>query len=167
MIQKRTAHNICFVFLLILALPQILIIALQIWQWRIQQEAIERLEKESLQTIIVGKESLQWKNKKEVSIDGRMFDIRSYRIENGRYILTGFFDEKETAIKDFLKKQATSSGPLVKLLLIAQFFVTIVFLIVFPFLFSFKKRVSFFEEYYSFHYKELSSPPPKPSLALN
>jgi hypothetical protein len=160
---RKTTHTTSFFFLIILALPQILIIALQLWQLHVQHEALERLERESLQTITIDAKALTWKNKKEVSIDGRMFDIKSYRVENGKYILTGLFDEKETSIKDFLKKQASGSGsPLIKLLLIAQSFIITIFLISFPFLIILRKRISFFKVQFSFHFKELLVPPPKP-----
>lgn len=161
-LRRKTTHTASAVFLIILSLPMILIIALQVWQCTIQYQIRERLEKDFLETISVSIDDIEWKNKKEVSIHGRMFDIKFYKLQGREYILTGLFDDTETGINDILKRKASESpGSFINLLIIAQCFVAALHLIGFPFLFSFSKLTSSFKDTYSYYFKELLSPPPK------
>jgi hypothetical protein len=159
---RKNTHTISIFFLFLLALPQLFIIGLQLCQCHVQHEALERLERESLQTVSVNIKEVTWKSKKEVSINGRMFDIKSFKIHQGRYMLTGLYDDKETAIKDLLKKQVSGTdNSFIKLLVLGQSFVTSFCLISFVIFRCFKKRISFFKNHSSFSYKELIIPPPK------
>lgn len=162
MLRRKTTHTASAVFFIILALPLILIIALQVWQCAIQYQAREKLDEDFLETISVSIDDIEWKNKKEASIHGRMFDIKFCKLQGEKYILTGLFDDKETGINDILKKKVSgSSGSFINLLIIGQSFVATLHLIGFPFLFSFSKLLSPFKNAYSFYFKELLSPPPK------
>ncbi len=47
----------------------------------------------------VEKKDFHWvEEEKEIRIDGRMFDVESWHFENGAYIVTGLFDDEETAL---------------------------------------------------------------------
>lgn len=101
----------------------LLIIFLQLWQVKVQHEAKEKLEENFLQTISVTEKDLVWLNAGEVVIGGEMFDIKSVRHQNGRVLLTGLFDKKETAIRNILAAESGHSGmdiSILQLLLILQ-----------------------------------------------
>ena len=162
--KKKQTHILSLLFCSLLLLPLVSIIALQLWQWNIQHGALKRLENESLQSIVVTIDKLVWeKENKEVNINGELFDVKSLRVEDGKFILTGLFDKKETAIKNLLKKQAGKSGnTIIQLLVLGQCFVTIIF-----YLFNFSipkvliKRFSLFTIVFSSFYQNLIAPPPK------
>ena len=83
------------------------------------------MEDEIMQTISFPAEQLTWEKKeKEIILDGRMFDIREYRITNGVFTATGYFDEKESMIRELLQhagsRQQTAS--VIQLLFFAQCF---------------------------------------------
>lgn len=64
----------------------------------------EKLEEEILHTILVPQAAVQWvKYEKEIRIDGKMFDIKSFTIKNGDYIFTGLYDDEETALNNYLQ----------------------------------------------------------------
>jgi len=137
-------------------------LALQLWQCRIQYEVREKLEKDLLQTIAVSSDELIWNNKKEVSINGRLFDVQFCKAQNGKYILTGLFDDKETEIKNLLGKHASNFfSPFMKLLILGQCFAATICFIGFFFLPTFTKRSWIFNYLYSFHFYRLKTPPPK------
>lgn len=143
-------------------------VALQLWQCKIQYEVREKLEKELLQTIAVSSEELIWNNKKEVSINGRLFDVQFCKAQDGKYILTGLFDDKETEIKNLLKKQVSQFySPFMQLLILGQCFAAIICFIDFFFLPAFTKRLWIFTCHYSFYFYRLTTPPPKPLFVFS
>jgi hypothetical protein len=59
----------------------------------------EKLEKSSLQKVLVYTNELVWVKKgKEVLINGKLFDVKSSEIINGKIQLTGLFDTAEDEI---------------------------------------------------------------------
>lgn len=80
--------------------------------WKLQQllqkhEMMERLEHAQLQTITIPETSVEWYEKdKEIIINGRLFDVKSYRRIPGtiHVSFTGLFDDAETEIEDKVKK---------------------------------------------------------------
>ena len=90
--------------LLVASIPFAFIVTLQAKQQFIRYEIMERLEQQSLHTIILSKNDVHWiKNKKEILVDGKMFDVKSFIVENGHYKFTGLFDEEETAIAEMIE----------------------------------------------------------------
>lgn len=83
-------------------------------QQRVRYEMKEKLEDEMLQTIVVPAKQLIWvKYKKEISVGGKMFDVKSIRLEDDSYIFTGLYDHEETALNNYLEKhtdQENESG---------------------------------------------------------
>ena len=62
----------------------------------IQNEMEEQLETKALQTITTDLTGVQWlKKNKEVIIEGKLFDVKSYTITGNKIILTGLFDKDE------------------------------------------------------------------------
>jgi hypothetical protein len=81
--------------------------------WRVQQvivryEMIEKLEKVQLLTLRLPTRSVQWFEKdKELIIDGKLFDVKSYFITGDSATFSGLFDDQESDIKkqiDFLQQ---------------------------------------------------------------
>lgn len=65
----------------------------------IQHKAKEKLEKNMLHTIVLDKNEFNWyKKNKEISIDGKLFDVKSFSQTNGKYIFKGIYDHEETAL---------------------------------------------------------------------
>lgn len=72
----------------------------------VQHEAKEKLEKSMLETLVLGNGEFNWyKKNKEISVDGRLFDVKSFSERNGWYTFRGIYDENETA----LNKQLNNS----------------------------------------------------------
>lgn len=65
----------------------------------------EKLEQKLVHNISVAEAKVVWvKYKKEIQVDGKMFDIKSFREENGQYHFTGLFDDDETALNNYFEK---------------------------------------------------------------
>lgn len=106
-----------FGFLLLVAIPLFFSVAVLIKQINIHSLREERLNTEWLQTITVLPGEFHWvKPDREVMIDGKLFDVKSYITEGSNVLLTGFFDEKEdnlvNQIKDLEQQKNRSTGSL-------------------------------------------------------
>ena len=85
--------------LLIVSLPLTFSIYYFVKQKMIQHEMKEKLEQSSLRTISVPENEIYWVKKgKEILVDGKMFDVKSYFIDNGFYLLKGLSDEDESVL---------------------------------------------------------------------
>ncbi len=58
----------------------------------------EKLEHENLVLVSIDKQNPHWITNHELLIDGKMFDVHSTEEIDGQIIVSGLFDEKETAI---------------------------------------------------------------------
>lgn len=59
----------------------------------------EKLEQSSLETVLIDTGKLVWVEKgREVLISGKLFDVKSLKIIDGKILLTGLFDTAEDAI---------------------------------------------------------------------
>jgi hypothetical protein len=59
----------------------------------------EKLERSSLETVLINTDQLVWVKKgKEVLLSGKLFDVKSLEITDGKIRLTGLFDTVEDAI---------------------------------------------------------------------
>ncbi len=92
------------VFLLIFAVPMLCTVAYLAAVKINAHEMQEKLEKSSLQKVSVNSDKLVWVKKgKEVLINGKLFDVKSIAVINGKTQLTGLFD---TAEDEIVKKVA-------------------------------------------------------------
>jgi hypothetical protein len=103
--------------LLIAAAPVFFFAAFLVKQRLVQNEMEESLEHTSLQTIIVDQADFQWiKKDKEIIVDGRLFDVKSYIISGGQIEFTGLFDEDEDKLKkrlnNFIEQKDNGDTPL-------------------------------------------------------
>jgi hypothetical protein len=98
--MKTYGKHIVILFLLLLAAaPFIAPVMLYVHQQLVIHEMKEKLEKETLHTIRVNQDIMEWTvTGKECLINGRMFDVKSI-VQDGRYLLlTGLYDDEETSI---------------------------------------------------------------------
>ncbi len=94
-----------FGLLLLLAIPLIFTLTVLLKQRALQYHNRERLNTELLQTVIVLKQELNWlKEGKEAVINGKLFDVKSYKTEGNNVLLTGFFDGKEDILVQHINK---------------------------------------------------------------
>lgn len=71
----------------------------------VQHKAKEKLESGMLQTVILDKDEFSWfKKNKEISIGGKLFDVKSFFQQNGKYIFRGLYDHEETALNQILNR---------------------------------------------------------------
>lgn len=71
----------------------------------------EKLEEEMLHTIVVPAKQLIWvKYKKEIRVDGKMFDVKSIQIVNGNYIVKGLYDDEETALNNYFENHTNEEN---------------------------------------------------------
>jgi hypothetical protein len=93
------------VLLLLMAAPLLLSVILQVRQQYVQHEMKERLEKEKRHTLTLGAHDLQWVKKgKEIRIGNRLFDIHNMQMVNGKWQVSGLYDDEETAIENQLRQ---------------------------------------------------------------
>jgi len=82
--------------LLVIAAPAFFLGLFLIKQKLIQAQMEERLEQSQLQTVVLPVNSVSWINDgKEVMLDGKLFDIRSYTVSGNTITLNGLFDNDE------------------------------------------------------------------------
>lgn len=95
----RTRRIILSFFLLaLLTAPVLSLLFLQLKQAYIKHTLEERLETQLLKTLIIPKQEWQEPDADEIVIDGKMFDIKERRETASGVMVTGVFDEDETAV---------------------------------------------------------------------
>lgn len=88
------------------AVPFLFILFVHIKQQAIRHEMKEKLEYQFLQTITLAANEITWvKPGKEILVGGKMFDVKSHTVDNGRHTFTGLFDDEETTLVGLLKKE--------------------------------------------------------------
>lgn len=152
---------------MLVLLPFASIIFLQAWQLYVKHEAKERLEKALLETIVLQKDQFYWEEEgKEISMGGKLFDVKSFVVKGDKTIVTGIFDEKETAISAMLSGQAADDHLLIALLAWTQFFLSMVIIC---FSINLPRQVLRYLYPYSNSYKnicrKLLTPPPRFSFS--
>lgn len=100
-IKKISAFYLLFAALI----PFAFILFLQIKQQVVRHQMKESLERKLLQIISIPEKNVHWiKAGKEILVEGKMFDVKSFYIVNGKYIFTGLYDHEETALVNQLKE---------------------------------------------------------------
>lgn len=95
--RRNTAIAILVIFAILIAIPTILQFSVIV----AKHTAREKLERQQTVTIRVGVDQLHWIDYgKELKIDDRMFDVKNYRVEGNGYLLTGNFDDLESALSE-------------------------------------------------------------------
>jgi hypothetical protein len=102
-VKKRLPYIAPLVFLFILVIPFLSGLVLQTAQSYLKWKAEERMQENPVVSIVMSCDNVYWEKRgKELRINGRLFDINAYTVSNGMLTATGFFDEEEAAIENFL-----------------------------------------------------------------
>jgi hypothetical protein len=104
--RNRTRQSISILLLLPVLIPLLFIVITDLGKWEIKWNSHDRLEESSaLIQLRIPEKEVHWMDRREISVDGKMFDIKSQELINGLYYFTGHFDERETALQQ--KQQAS------------------------------------------------------------
>ena len=103
--MSRKKHYIIPLFLLMLTLaPTLFMGGLQAFQFYIKQRMEASLEQDALTTISLPANQVVWYEEgREIMVDGRMFDIKTFHIQNGIFAATGVYDDDETEVVNLMK----------------------------------------------------------------
>ncbi len=120
-----------FAMLLLVALPVFLSVGLYIKQQLVQHERTQRFKTELLETFTIKAEKVDWiEVGKEIRINGRLFDVKSFKKNGANIIFTGFFDHKEDNLVQQIAKLAKQKNqsqnplgqPVIKFLFFSVYF---------------------------------------------
>ena len=105
---------VAFVFVIITLCPVIAFYTLSICKKIVQHQMEEKIERSLLQTIVAKKGSFTWiKMNKEILINGKMFDVKSYKINVEETTFKGLYDEDEKKIvQDINELSSEKNEPL-------------------------------------------------------
>ncbi len=113
--RHRFYHIIAGLFLTLAATPLLFISIQMVRQQWIRHAMKERLEMASLQQFSIPAEDLHWVvQDKEISVKGKLIDVKTITRDGGRYLVQGLPDEEEEAI---LRQLNQSQDPVQKQLL--------------------------------------------------
>ena len=105
---------VAFVFVIITLCPVIAFYTLSICKKIVQHQMEEKMERSLLQTIVAKKGSFTWiKMNKEILINGKMFDVKSYNTNVEETTFKGLYDEDEKKIvQDINELSSEKNEPL-------------------------------------------------------
>ena len=106
-----------FALLLLVALPVFLSVGIFIKHQLVQQQRTQRFKTELLETFTIKAEKVDWVEVgKEIRVDGKLFDVKSFKVSGAHIIFTGFFDGKEDKLVQQIvkleKQKNQSENPL-------------------------------------------------------
>lgn len=104
---KSAIKKIISIFFLLLGLcPLLLVIFITVQKDIVRQRMKEKLETESLQTIVLAEKDIVWMDKHEIWVNNQLFDIHNRTLKDGVYTFTGLYDDDETSLVE-LQQNAT------------------------------------------------------------
>lgn len=113
-------------FLLLIAFPLFLSVAMVVRQKIVQTQRKQRFNTEFIQTITIQSDKVYWvKPGKEILVDGRLFDVKCTKISGDMLLLTGFYDHKEDSLVKHIRNivhQRSNSGTSTNFLLVKFLF---------------------------------------------
>ena len=106
-----------FALLLLVVFPLFLSVGIFIKQQLVQQQRTQRFKTEVLETFTIKAEKVDWVEVgKEIRVDGKLFDVESFKVSGANIIFTGFFDGKEDKLVQQIvkleKQKNQSENPL-------------------------------------------------------
>ena len=91
--------------LLLVALPLFFSIGSHVKQQFVKHQRRNRFKTEKLETVTIKADSVDWvKAGKEIQINGKLFDIKSFKINGANIMFTGFFDSKEDKLVKHIRQ---------------------------------------------------------------
>lgn len=101
--RNRNRSLTSLLLLLPVLIPLLFIVMNDLNKWQIKYQSSERLKSSwSLVQLRIAADKVQWMDKKEIVVNGRMFDIKKSELKDGWYTFTGHYDDPETKL---LRKQ--------------------------------------------------------------
>ncbi len=101
--RNRNRPLISLLLLLPVLIPLLFIVMNDLNKWQIKYQGRERAKSSaSLVQLRMHESKVQWMDKHEIFVNGRMFDITKSELNNGWYHFTGHYDDPETKL---LRKQ--------------------------------------------------------------
>ena len=98
--MQKSKNILFFVLAVIILLPLAAPFLAELKISHLKKAAAERLEKEHVQTVLIAAAEIHWvKSGKEILIGYRLFDVKEYHANETSIIVTGVFDNEETAVK--------------------------------------------------------------------
>ncbi len=89
---------VAFALLLLVAMPIFLFSVFSIKQKIIQFQMHEKLEEAALEEIIIHNNDFSWVSNDEITVHGKLFDVKSHSKNVEATIFVGLYDNKEDAI---------------------------------------------------------------------
>lgn len=94
--RNRNLKFFSGLLLLAVLIPLLFIVSNDLNKWRIKTQSRARLEKSrSLIQLRLHKNEIKWMDKKEILVNGRMFDYKEVTQTDDWYTFTGHYDDKE------------------------------------------------------------------------
>jgi hypothetical protein len=99
----KTKKILASLLLLLTAAPLFFFTGIIVKQKIIQLGMEEKLANSSLQTIGINEINSSWiKINEEISIEGKLFDVKSVKVVNGKIMVTGLYDNDENILLELL-----------------------------------------------------------------
>jgi hypothetical protein len=99
----NTKKILASLMLLLTAAPLFFFTGIIVKQKIIQLGMKEKLTNSSLQTIGISEKNSSWiKINEEISIEGKLFDVKSIKVVNGKTMVTGLYDKDENILLELL-----------------------------------------------------------------
>jgi len=103
--QKLKKQIMATGLILLMAMPLFFSLASLLQQKWIQYQQEKERESMSMQTLMIQAEDLHWiRPGKEISLHGKLFDVRSIRAIDGAIAVTGYFDDEETELVSLMNR---------------------------------------------------------------
>lgn len=100
--QKNNFLSVSSLLILVMT-PVVIAVLFLVQQTVIRHEMKEKLEEEALQTVRIVEKNVTWVEKgKELLVDGKLFDVKSFKHSGGYVEVTGLFDEMEINLQHTL-----------------------------------------------------------------
>jgi hypothetical protein len=94
-----------FTFLVILSIPTMSSVYFYVRQQIMRHEMKEALEKQSLTTIVISSNKINWiEFGREALVNGHLFDVESYSLMGNKVQMSGLYDVEEDKLKELIKK---------------------------------------------------------------
>src|SRR5574339_623607 len=120
LVKNSAVYIACTLLLAIMLVPLTIIVGLQGWQLYWQCSVEERLGKAALEKIVIPNDEFLWEEEnREIRVNGKLFDVKSYTRNNESVVVLGVFDEKETFM-EFMLQGIGEDKLLIEFLLLSQ-----------------------------------------------
>ena len=113
--MQKGKYILFIVLAVIILIPVVAPFLAELEIYTLKNTVAERLEKQHLQTLLITAAEIHWvKTGKEIVIGNRLFDVKEYHANGTSIIVTGVFDDEETAVQkqveDIWRKQKDKQG---------------------------------------------------------